>query len=69
MEYPMLAFPLGDEILGESLSIKNGLLKRPDGPGLGVNLTEDIEMRHLFDESAVYSCKTIEWTKSPESYW
>ena len=69
VEYPMLAFPLGDEILGESLSIKNGLLKRPDGPGLGVNLTEDIEMRYPFDESAVYSCKTLEWIKSPESYW
>ena len=35
VEYPILAFLLGDEILGESLSIKNGLLKRPDGPGLG----------------------------------
>lgn len=69
VEYPMLAFPLGDEILGASLSIKNGLLKRPDGPGLGVNLTEDIEMRYPFDESAVYSCKTLEWIKSPESYW
>ena len=69
VEYPMLAFPLGDEILGESLSIKNGFLKRPDGPGLGGNLTEDIEMRYPFDESAVYSCKTLEWTKSPESYW
>ena len=69
VEYPMLAFLLGDEILGESLSIKNGFLKRPDGPGLGGNLTEDIEMRYPFDESAVYSCKTLEWTKSPESYW
>ena len=64
----MLAFPLGDEILDESLSI-NRLLKRPDGPGLGVNLTEDIEMRYPFDESAVSSRKTIEWAKSPESYW
>ena len=69
VEYPMLSFPLGDEMLGDTLKISGGHLKRPDGPGLGVNLSENIEKRYPFDETAVYSCKTLEWNKSPETYW
>ena len=69
VEYPMLSFPLGDEMLGDTLKISGGHLKCPDGPGLGVNLSENIEKRYPFDETAVYSCKTLDWIKTPETYW
>ena len=69
VEYPMLPFPLGDEMLGNSMTIKQGRLLRPDNPGLGVTLTEDIEKRYPFDETAVYSCKILDRGKSPEEYW
>ena len=69
VEYPMLPFPLGDEMLGSSMTIKRGRLLRPDNPGLGVTLTEEIERRYPFDETAVYSCKILDRGKPPEEYW
>ena len=57
------------ECMVSILKISEGNLKCLDGPGLGVNLSEDIERRYPFDETAVYSCKTLEWNKSPETYW
>jgi L-alanine-DL-glutamate epimerase-like enolase superfamily enzyme len=68
-EYPMLSFPLGEEMIGNSMRITNGHLRRPDSPGLGVCLTEDIEKRYAFDQTAVYTCKLIDHEKPPESYW
>ena len=69
VEYPMLPFELADEMLGDSLMIGSGHLQRPAAPGLGVTLTEDIEKRYPFDETAVYSCKLLDRGKPPETYW
>ena len=69
VEYPMLPFQLGEEMLGDSMRIIQGQLLRPDAPGLGVTLTEDIEERYPFDETAVYSCKTLHRGKPPDAYW
>ena len=69
VEYPMLSFPLGEEMIGDSMRIQHGRLHRPDAPGLGVLLTDDIEKRYPFDETAVYTCKLIDHEKPPESYW
>ena len=69
VEYPMLSFPLGEEMIGASMQIQHGRLHRPDAPGLGVLLTDDIEKRYPFDETAVYTCKLIDHEKPPESYW
>ena len=69
VEYPMLPFPLSNEMLADSMNISNGELIRPDKPGLGVILTEDIEKRYPFDETAVYSCKTIDTGSPSEAYW
>ena len=69
VEYPMLPFQLGDEMLADSLKISQGQLQRPDGPGLGVTLTAEIEDRYPFDETAVYSCKPLDRGKPPETYW
>ena len=69
VELPMLDFPLGDEMLGESKAIEKGYLLRPDGPGLGITFSEEIEEKYRFDQTAVYSCKTLDRGKPLESYW
>ena len=69
VEFPMLNFPLGDEMLGESKAIEKGYLLRPDGPGLGITFSEEIEEKYRFDQTAVYSCKTLDRGKPLESYW
>jgi L-alanine-DL-glutamate epimerase-like enolase superfamily enzyme len=57
LEYPVYAnhgrrimypFPLADEILAEPLTIENGQLLVPDGPGLGVTIDESVIERYPF---------------------
>ncbi len=69
VEYPMLDFPLGREMMGDQAKISGGRLARPDAPGIGVTLTQDMENRYLFDETAVYSCVLHDWGPPPDSYW
>jgi L-alanine-DL-glutamate epimerase-like enolase superfamily enzyme len=69
VEYPMLDFPLGAEMIGDQGRIENGKLLRPTAPGLGLTLTPDMEARYPFDETAVYSCALIDFGPPPDSYW
>jgi L-alanine-DL-glutamate epimerase-like enolase superfamily enzyme len=69
VEYPMLAFPLGEEMIGDQGRIENGRLMRPTAPGLGLKLTPDMEARYPFDPTAVYSCVLNDWGPPPDSYW
>jgi L-alanine-DL-glutamate epimerase-like enolase superfamily enzyme len=69
VEYPMLDFPLGAEMIGDQGRIQNGYLLRPTAPGLGLTLTPDIESRYPFDEAAVYSCVLTDWGPPPDEYW
>lgn len=69
VEYPMLAFPLGAEMIGDQARIENGRLIRPTAPGLGLTLTPAMEARYPFDETAVYSCVLTDWGPPPDSYW
>lgn len=69
VEYPMLAFPLGAEMIGDQGQIVEGKLLRPTGPGLGLTLTREMEARYPFDETAVYSCALIDFGPPPDSYW
>lgn len=69
VEYPMLAFPLGAEMIGDQSKIINGELLRPTAPGLGVTLTKEMEARYPFDETAVYSCALIDFGPPPDIYW
>jgi L-alanine-DL-glutamate epimerase-like enolase superfamily enzyme len=57
LEYPcysspgkpgMYPFPLSDEILTEQLEINKGILKVPDGPGLGITINEGIIEKYPF---------------------
>jgi len=69
VEYPMLDFPLGREMMGDQGRIEAGRLLRPTAPGIGIKLTPDIEANYPFDESAVYSCMLHDWGPPPDSYW
>lgn len=69
VEFPMLDFPLGAEMMGDQGRIKDGDLVRPTAPGLGLTLTPEMEARYSFDETAVYSCALIDFGPPPDSYW
>ena len=69
VEYPMLDFPLGAEMMEGQATIENGYLRRPDGPGIGVQLTAEMEEKYPFDESAVYSCMLHDWGPPADDYW
>ena len=69
VEYPMLDFPLGTEMIGDQGRIVEGQLLRPTAPGLGLTLTPEMEARYPFDETAVYSCALIDFGPPPDSYW
>jgi L-alanine-DL-glutamate epimerase-like enolase superfamily enzyme len=69
VEYPMLAFPLGTDMMGDQARIETGRLIRPTAPGIGVTLTPDMEAAYRFDETAVYSCKLTDWGPPPDDYW
>ncbi len=69
VEWPMLAFPLGEEMIGDQGRIVDGQLLRPTAPGLGLTLTAEMESRYPFDESAVYSCVLNDWGPPPDAYW
>ncbi len=69
VEYPMLDFPLGAEMIGDQGRIENGRLIRPTAPGLGITLTSEMEARYPFDDTAVYSCALTDWGPPPDSYW
>ena len=69
VEYPMLRFPLGREMMGGQCRIVEGRLMRPTAPGIGVTLTPAMEAKYPFDESAVYSCMLHDWGPPPDDYW
>jgi hypothetical protein len=69
VEYPMLDFPLGAEMIGDQGRIVGGRLLRPTATGLGLTLTPQMEARYPFDPAAVYSCVLHDWGPPPDSYW
>ena len=69
VEYPMLDFPLAEEMIGANARIVGGRLHRSDASGLGIALTPEMERKYSFDEKAVYSCALIDWGPPPDEYW
>ncbi len=69
VEFPMLNFPLGREMMRDQGKIVNGALQRPTAAGLGLTLTPQMEARYPFDESAVYSCIMNDTDPLPDSFW
>ena len=56
-------------MLGDQAKIVGGRMQIPAAPGIGVTLTDEIEARYPFDETAVYSCMLSDWGPPPDSYW
>ena len=56
-EWPLPEFELRRALLVAPLEIKAGMLQIPTGPGLGVQLTPELEKYYAFREEAVYSCR------------
>jgi len=69
VEFPMLAFPLGAEMIGDQGRIEDGRLLCPTAPGLGLTLTPEMEARYAFDPNAVYCCVLHDWGPPPDAYW
>ena len=69
VEYPMLAFPLREAMIGDQMRIEGGRLFRPTAPGIGVTLTPRIEAQFQFDRIAVYNCQGIDYGSPPDDYW
>lgn len=69
VEFPMLYFPVNEDMIGDQVKIVDGELIKPTAPGLGLNLTREIEALYPFDEMAVYSCVLNDWGPPPDSYW
>lgn len=67
-EWPMKPYALRDELLVEPLSIQQGYLQVPVQPGLGVQLTPQIEARYPFRPDAVYAC-LVDAPALDESVW
>ena len=68
-EFPMLDFPLGDEMADGQCKISGGRLSLPAAPGIGVGITPEMEARYPFDESAVYCCKVQDCQRNHDGYW
>ncbi len=69
VEYPMLAFPLGDALLADSLRIENGHIICPSTPGIGIEITPEVEAEFPFDPEAVYSCKLLNRGAPSDDSW
>lgn len=55
-EYPMPRFELREALFAEPLKIAGGRILAPTAPGIGINLTPQIEREFRFRDEAVYSC-------------
>jgi len=69
VEYPMLAFPLGDILLADSLRIENGHIICPTTSGIGIEITPEVEAEFPFDPEAVYSCKLLNRGAPSDESW
>ncbi|MHA1548679.1 MAG: hypothetical protein ACTSYE_07075, partial [Alphaproteobacteria bacterium] len=69
VEFPMLDFPLGNDMLGDQAIVRDGYLLKPAAPGLGLTLTPAMEARYPFDERAVYSCLLREGDAPADDTW
>ncbi len=81
-EHPvMYPFPLADEILSETLEIRNGYLVLPDGHGMGIEINERVIEKYPFikgpwsifkldstaESIAVTGDHSVKWVKGDNS--
>lgn len=68
VEWPLPSYPLRDALWRRPLSVENGHLSLPDGPGLGAELTPQVEAEFPFREDAVYHC-LVDPARIPPADW
>jgi len=68
-EWPMPAFALREALMVHPLGFVNGKVTRPNNPGLGVQLTPEVERRFAFRADAVYRCLVPAPNLPPDEAW
>lgn len=69
VELPMIPYDLEPVLFTDQRKIIDGYLIRPEKPGISITMSEDIENKYIFDESAVYSCVVVDRGQPNDSYW
>ena len=69
VEYPMIPYKLEPLMFNDQRNIKNGNLLRPENPGIGITMNNEIEKNYPFDEKAVYSCVVVDRGQPNDDYW
>ncbi|MCG9626395.1 hypothetical protein L1D34_16320 [Vibrio mediterranei] len=60
IEYPMPYFSLRSALFDFDEYIDGGKFSLPDAPGLGIELTPDMEHAYTYEKSALYHCSPLE---------
>ncbi len=68
-EWPIPTYELRAVLFDEALTVREGRLKAPERPGLGVTLSPEIERAFPFREEAIYQCFPNPVRVAPESAW
>jgi L-alanine-DL-glutamate epimerase-like enolase superfamily enzyme len=56
VEWPLPGYPLRSELLAPLVTLRDGHVTLTTAPGLGLELTPEIEQAYAFREDAVYDC-------------
>lgn len=68
VEWPMPPFELRHTLVPEPWQIEDGYITLSDAPGLGIELTPEIEKAYPFREDATYNCR-VDFSKLPQVSW
>ncbi len=69
VELPMIPYDLEPDLFTDQRHIVDGCLIRPEKPGIGITMNNNIEKKYKFDESAVYSCVVVDRGQPNDNYW
>jgi L-alanine-DL-glutamate epimerase-like enolase superfamily enzyme len=69
VEWPMPSYPLRAMLLDEVLTIQGGAVTLSERPGLGIQLTAELEREFAFREDAVYDCLVDPAHALPSASW
>jgi len=68
VEWPTLPYELRHTLVPGPWQIESGHITLTDEPGLGIELTEEIEKAYPFREDATYNCR-VDFSKLPQVSW
>jgi L-alanine-DL-glutamate epimerase-like enolase superfamily enzyme len=54
LEIPMMKLDITDEILNESINVKDGCVSKPDVMGLGITITDEIKEKYKLVKNSNY---------------